>query len=274
MSGIDFRVQALNVSVDATEALMAFEDDADITADVTASFDLDVSVAQNLFRFQSDAIDVDNIVDTDLKYKVEYTTTQDANGHPVPLSADWLVNTQCSAGDAIYTAGTSAAANKMVPHEYVRYLATKLFNTHLGVDLFSNETEVREALDLDARTALDAKLGELAALESGSYVDASNVELTSGFKHPSYVILSKIIQNAPERLTDLSGNYLISGSADGSELTDASEYPIFKMPILVGDTIQFKMTINAHADQGKLVDPNGAGVSIPARTYKIVMNVV
>jgi hypothetical protein len=271
-TGLTFSLQALNVDVTAAKALMTSEISEDFSGNVTAGFNVELSVVQNLFRFQSDAIDVNDLTAADIKYKVEYTPTFDADNVPTPLSQDWLQNTICSAGDEIFEAGTSGASFKAVTYEYVRFLAKKLFNTHLGVDLFSNEEEVRVELDKSAREALNTKLVDLAGLNSGGYVDASSVDLPSGFKHPSYVLLSQIIASAPERLQDLSANFITGGDTTG--LLEPESYPVFKMPLLEGDQLQFLLTVDHADEQGKIVDPNGTGPTIGERTYKIIMTVV
>jgi hypothetical protein len=266
-TGLTFSLQALNVEVDAIKAVMEFEVETDFSGNVTADFDIELTTVKNLFRFQSDAVDITDASAADIKYKVQYTETLDADNVPTPLSVDWLGNTLCIAGDSIYDEGTSGATFKAVTYEYVRYLAKKLFNTHLGVDLFSNELSVRTELDKSAREALNTKLLELAGLD---YVDITGVTFQSGFKHPSYVILSKIIANAPERLQDLSSNFI----DNGADTTGVNETPIFQMPLLVGDKLQFLLTVNADADQGKIVDLVNNGPTIDPRTYKIIMNVV
>jgi hypothetical protein len=270
---ITFSVQALNVSVDAAKALLAGVTDTSFECDVVADLDLPLADAQDLFRFQSDAIDITDAEADDIKYKVNYTSsnTLDASGIPTEVvSADWLANTLCSGtdnSDPIYEAGTSGAAFKGVAFEYVRYLAHNLFNTHLGVDLFSNEEEVRAALDRSARSALDTKMTDLAGLEGGAYITPS--QMTGDFSHPSHVILSKIILDAPERLATLA-DYAIAGG-DESGADPASTEPTFKMPLAVGDKIQFKLTVQAESTQSDIVDSSAA---IANRTYRIVMNVV
>jgi hypothetical protein len=270
---ITFSVQALNVSVDAAKALLAGVTDTSFDCDVVADLNLPLADAQDLFRFQSDAIDVTNVEADDIKYKVNYTSsnTLDASGIPTEVvSADWLANTLCSGtdfADQVYIDGTAGAAFKGVAFEYTRYLAHNLFNTHLGVDLFSNEEEVRAALDRSARAALDTKMTDLAGLEGGAYITPS--QMTGDFSHPSHVILSKIILDAPDRLATLADYAIAGGDESGADPSDPM--PTFKMPLAVGDKIQFKLTIQAESTQSDIVDSNAA---ISNRTYRIVMNVV
>ena len=269
---LEFYVESLNVAVDATKALLSGALDASFSADVVAELDFPLADALAMFHFQSDAIDVNNIVAEDLKYKLNYTAdTNVTDGVPDSVMASgWLSNTICigtDTNDSTYTAGTSAATHKAVPYEYVRYLAQNLFNTHLGVDLFSNETEVREDLDKAARAALDTTLAALRDLSGGDFVEAGTQYNT--FDHPSYSILNKIISLDASRLTDLN-NYLVAGG-DATGADPADPVPVFKIPFIVGDSIQFKLTVSADATQTDVVE----GVnSIADRTYRIIMNIV
>lgn len=272
-TGIDFSVQALNVDVTAAKAALSGVTDTAFFCNVVAELDIPLADAQNLFRFQSDAIDITNAEATDILYKVHYeeSTILDSEGVPTEVvAAQWLANTICNGtddDDEIYTSGTAGATHKGVAFEYVRYLAKKLFNTHLGVDLFSNEEELRVALDRSARENLNNKMKELAGLNTGLYCEAST--MAGDFNHPSYVILQKIINDAPARLATLADYALPGGDASGAE--DPENPPTFRMPLAEGDSIQFKLTIAADSTQSSIVDSNDV---IPVRTYRIVMNVV
>ena len=100
--------------------------------DAYADLDVSASVLQSLFQFHTDASDVDDILANDLFFKVVHSTTD------YPLSSDFLSNTQVYS-DQI---DVNASVNTVV-YDYPRYLSKCLFNTFLGVDLFSNEEEIR-----------------------------------------------------------------------------------------------------------------------------------
>jgi hypothetical protein len=266
-SPITFSVQALNVEVTSALAALSGVTDTDFTCDVTADLSISLAAAQDLFRLQSDAIDITDAAEDDIKYAVYYeaSNTLDASGIPTEVvSPDWLVNTVCSAGDDLCTASTLSATNKGVAYEYVRYLAHNLFNTHLGVDLFSNEEQLRAVLDISARDELDENMKELHDL---GYVLPSTTH--RGFSHPSYVMLSKIILDAPDRLASLDEYAIAGGDATGADPANPSA-PTFKMPFAVGDKIQFQLKIKAAANQSEIVDSSDA---IADRTYKIVMEI-
>lgn len=274
-----FSVRALDVSVNAILATVAGLPDVSFNADVTALLNLTVAQAKEMFHFQSDAIDVNNVVAEDLKYKLIYTPATLDNGVP---DASWMFdnfiyNTICDGtdnDDHTYTVATSGASNKAVTHDYVRYLAYKLFNTHLGVDLFNNEEEVRNGLNDSARTAFDTVLQNIHDHESNDWLDASAAtsESAGGFKavfgdnHPTYNIIQALINSHPERFYDLSNNF-ISGSQSGQ--TDPAQQAEFSVPFVTGDVIQFQLTIKANSGQTDILSSLASPPTIGDRTYRI-----
>jgi hypothetical protein len=281
-----FSVRALDVSVNAILATVSGIPEETFDSDVTAAFSLDVNDAKNMFHFQSDAVDVDDVVANDLRYKLIYTDpAKEADG--VTPDNTWVLdhfiqNTICDGTDTdpadhVYTVGTSGATNKAVTYDYVRFLAYKLFNTHLGVDLFDNETEVREALNNNARENLSNLLLAINDHQSNEWLDASactDETPSTGFKaiyganHPTYVIVQNLINSHPERFHDLSNNYI---SGDQSGVNELSE---FSVPFVAGDIIQFQLTVKAHADQTDVLTGVSAMPTINDRTYRIRIELV
>lgn len=274
MSGMDFYVQSLNSGATAMMAELAQGDEDAFTAEVVANFNLRVGLAQSLFKFQSDAVDINDETLSDIKFKVDYVqdTNQTDNIPDTILEKDWLAECECvgtDSADQVYIDGTSTATKRNVAHEFIRYLAHMLFNTHLGVDLFSNEEALYNALNIDARRALDETLTNLTNLNGGDYCPTDFVIGDGTYKHPSQVILSKIIANNPERLATLDQYFVAGGDISGVE--GGTPAPVFKMPLAVGDTVQFKLLVNAAEDQHLLT---GLAASIPARNYRIKFTIV
>ena len=270
MSGLTFSVQALNVAIDASLATLSGIADVPFTCDVVADVSMNVADAKALFRFQSDAVDINDVTSADLRYKLNYTsdTNVDADGIPTTvMAANYLTNTLCvdtDNSDHVYSVGTANATNHAVGDDFLRFLAYKLFNTHLGVDLFDNEAEVKANLDKSGRIALDAKLVEIAALtQSGdSWLDASNCTLGDGHLHPTYAIVQAMIATQPSRFNDMSNNYI---QGDQSGVNSTSE---FSAPFIAGDIIQFQLSISADSQQTGVID-NAGSVSFSPRTYRI-----
>jgi len=267
-----FSVRALDVSIDASLATIGGVDSESFTSDVTSMFQLSVANAKDMFRFQSDAVDIDDVIANDLRYKLVYTEATKDNGVP---NAEWVLDpfiqrTDCiesDNNDPVYTAGTQGATNKNIASDYLRYLAYKLFNTHLGVDLFNNEEEFALDMNNQARIALDNLLSSISEYNEGGWVDASDA--TVGFAnqfsnapHPTYVIVQHLLNNNPARFHDMSNNF-ISGNENDTE---------FYVPFIAGDFIQFQLTVNADANQTNVVDD--AITAIPTRTYKIKIELI
>lgn len=241
-----FYLNDLELSINSTLATLGCVPTDPFTGiDAYAELDVSASVMQTLFQFHTDASDVDDIVADDLYFKVVYT-----DGQSYPLSTEFLANT-----DVITNMINANAAMNTVPYDYVRYLAQCLFNTYLGVDLFANESELRTDLDTTARAALDAKLGELAALGELNSTETSN---------PGFKIMDQVKCNTPQRLSTI---HLASGDENVNDGADVWYY----MPILSGDSVYFKLNVSAASGQAAEVDES---ITISTRVYQIKMNVV
>ena len=232
----DFYLSQLNVDIDASSA--TFDGAVTVAFDASASAEVDVSfsVLRNLFQFSTDASDIDDVVATDILYKVDYTTQAE------PLGIDLNTNTEVYEGFI-----QSGATDNHVAWDFVRYLALKLTNTYLGVDLFSNETELRDNLTSTFKTKFNAVLLGLAANQA---VDADS-------DSPSEAILSQIMNNDPSRLDDLT--VLSVGGL------------WYQVPIDIGDKLYFILTVTPATGQEGLT---GLATPIPDRTYLIRINAV
>jgi uncharacterized protein YjbI with pentapeptide repeats len=224
------------------------------TTDATAVFYVRLSDMTDIFKYQSDAVDVNDISATDLKYYV-FNRKWPAELKINPSHA--MLNKTESAG----MLGTKEIFidNKMfVKHDFVRYLALKLFNTIHGVDLFANETDLQE---------------------NATYYGES-------IRHNIHEIMSGISTTSGDEsmACDASGNKYLTNSASGNtnlcrELmrqiaaavasrfynNGADNAGMKTVPLREEDTITFKVTIQAAATQNILT-----GVTeIPSRSYTI-----
>ena len=216
------------------------------------------------FRIQSDSSDVLNVADSDIKF---YLGT----------NSFWGAGFGINPADAYLQPGGSTGPiasgfdlNKsMVCHDFVRYLAQKLFNTHHGVDLFDNERELLANIRDKARgvwTTMETevnKYGDGVGLGvAGSHADMKTD--SAGAKYSQRDLDTSIVK----RLYDQMIN-----SADGRarfKTGVVSDVP-FSLPFENGDTIEIKLIINSQADQHNLTnlaDPIGP------RTYKIIYEVM
>ena len=236
MSNLDFYLPQLNVVVDASSALLSGVDTVAFDGSANVSVSVPLENAMNIFQFYTDSIDINNVMVDDIQYKVVYT-----GADPTRMQFDLDTSALLINGDI-----HPGAANRNTTYDYVRYLAHRLFNTHLGVDLFSNETELRTTLRDDFSTAFDSNMTVLNAIgETIAYVNS-----------PAKSILLQVINNLPERLSDIA------------TLSLGSNW--YKCPLQAGDVLYFRLTVNAAANQNDLT---GVG-SIPPRVYLIESTLV
>lgn len=218
-------------------------------ASATAVFNVKTETMRNVFRFQTDASDVDQVADgTDTLYYVK----MDQWPATAILNPAHAMMDHSDSENAIATAdsnGTYAANRMLVKHDFVRYLALKLFNTYQGVDLFSNEDEMKEDLAAKGAAAWASISGDLHSADSASPMtnDISNNNF-------SRQLLEQIINNDRDRLiSDAS-----AGTIDASNAVQA-------VPLVDGDSISFKVTLKAATGQHNLTGVSAIG----DRSYKI-----
>lgn len=249
MSGIDFVLEGLNHSLimTSTGTLESISGELiDIDADVTATIDIKKTDIKKVFRFVTDASDIN---DADL-YDIQYYVKMN----------NWPTNLIVNPAHAILEASSNQYDNyednrNMVKHDFVRYLADKLFGTHKGTDLMTNTSYLTYDIAKKSHdsgwlhikdTLQNAFNNSTQAYYTNADSDASN-NYTKQF-------LAQLINYFPERLSNLdsimNNNY-------------------YSIPFEEGDSISFKTTIYPNPLQHNLtgVDP------IPPRTYKIKMQV-
>ena len=215
----------------------------------TAIFNVKTSSMRDVFQFQTDASDADQIKDsTDTLYYVKMDRWP-AAGILNPVHAmmdDSNSENPIATGDSN---GTYVDNRMLVKHDFVRYLALKLFNTYQGVDLFSNEDAMKEDLAIKGAAAWASISGDLHTANGNNPMTNSND--TNNF---SRQLLEQIINNDRDRLiSDAS-----AGTIDASNVVQA-------MPLVDGDTISFKITLKAATGQHNLTGVSAIG----DRTYKI-----
>ena len=248
------------------DGLVAATFDSDVTIDVSlqypnkAEIRVEENVFQSLFKYWTDSKDMHGTVADDLLYKIDYNS----NGG-VPLSPDFVVG-------AIVTDTTmnpDLLLSNYLPQDFLRYISHNLFNTTKGVDIFSNERLVLESIDAQCKLALDTKLFSLDGkmLDGDSYPildPAAPVRAVGAaalvHSNPSLLVMKQILKNDPARFSDIT-TYQV-GTTNW-----------FKMPIMIGDSLSFPITIKAPVNQQKLVLPNSTTI-IQDRTYLIKCKVV
>jgi hypothetical protein len=226
---------------------------ADATVEITASA---ASAFRETFYFQTDS-DIATDGTDDVKYYVDTSKW--------PASATDLN----AATGTIGTANGAFKDGENISESFLRHTANTLFGTHLGVDLFNNETTVKNDLDsqmLNLSTTINTAISDVAiggsdadlqtgGYNSGSYLD-DNVTDT---KNISRELVNQLLNNSASRerfnATNLSTYAHPAGVAG-----------LYSVPLITGDSISFKVTVNPAADQDTLVP---VGPSTTARSFRV-----
>jgi hypothetical protein len=249
---IDFILNGLNSSgIMTTLGTVGSEYDlGTLDASATAVFYMSQTDVRNVFQVRTDSNDLTDISSADLMHYVfmeRWPTRTRLN--PVNGMMD-----QEKSKNAMISTGVDA--NKMlVKHDFIRYLASKLFNTPQGADLFNNESELISGLNGLGETSYQQDIS--AALWKYSTTSTQNVysdggdegfvlDSVTGLKATTndmvstenlcYIMLNQLLNKNPERFNDLA--------------IDASG--VFPLPILEGDSINYRLQINPIANQNTL----------------------
>jgi uncharacterized protein YjbI with pentapeptide repeats len=252
---INFSLAGLNQTFDLSTlaTLDASSISVDVT-DATAVFYVRLSDINNMFMYQSDAADITNVSADDIKYYVfhrKWPTELKLN----PNHA--MMNKNESIGMLGINEGFTNDKS-LVKHDFIRYIAHRLFNTIHAVDLFNNEIELNENsvyLGETVRNNIDTILSNISTTSSSgtmSYDASGNKYLTndaSGNTNLCREIMRHIAAVAPSRFYN-------NGTNDAG---------LKNVPFIENDTLQYKVVIQAAASQNVLT-----GVSvIPSRSYTI-----
>lgn len=232
---------SLGVSGELAGALSVLAD-----ASAVAVYEIDLAATKLAFRFQSDASDVNDLAAQDIKY---YVYKND-----FPSLTNSVAGSMLDHPDSSGAIATGYADNKMfLKHDYIRYLALRLFNTHHGVDLFSNETALVNDISSNAATVVSHITGILTAVDiSGSGTGMSGAANNYYFNDDASAnnicqkVLSHMIKADPSRFSALSS-------------------AITPLPFIENDSLNFNVTVKAATGQHNLTSV----AAIPDRVYRI-----
>jgi hypothetical protein len=155
--------------------------------------------------------------------------------------------------------GSFASEKSLVKHDFIRYIALRLFNTIHGVDFLTNENELLENITYYGESA---RVGIMAVLDTigTQSADITMAADTSGNRYLtnattsvtniSRELLRQISLNVPERLTALE---------------DGSGGVITSVPLVENDTLNIKVVLEPSPGQHTLTNVN----TITPRAYNI-----
>ena len=257
---INFILSAMNCQIDlSNSALIPQYTSTELTTDATINLNTSVSaeILQNTFFFRTD-----QLITEDEAFVYYYVDTTKW------VEAQTILNPK----NGIVIEG-KYAPNDGVGKDFLRDLARQLFGTYLGSDLFTNEDSVVadinencDAIALRIFTLLDnidIQNGILGAnMQNDDFGNKYFKNDNLSTSNISRALLDQITKTAPSRLADIKSNYKYNEYEDG----------FFRLPILSGDTISYKLTISPSATQENAV-PTGRTNLIP-RTYTVILNVI
>jgi hypothetical protein len=247
---VNFVLEGLNqvFTLDVSGALAG---EAPVTLDVScvAVYNVKLSDMKNVFKFQSDSFDVNDVDASDIKYYV-YMSNWPANLKLNPVHAGAL-----SSSPILATGGSIVEEKNLVKHDFVRYLAEQLFNTPHGVDLFSNEDALLSDLvskGTAARQAIDASLNAVnqANAAHGTAPNKYSTNALTSAANFSRVLMRQVANEAASRFA--------------TEISNSSD--IQSIPLMNNDTISFKVSISAAANQHDLT---GRPSAFDTRVYEV-----
>jgi hypothetical protein len=259
MSLINFTLPVLNrnFTLDICGGLAGEAPELMTDISAVAIYNLRLSDMRNVFKFQSDSFDVNDLSASDIKYYVYM------NSWPVDASLNPAHASMTTGGDTpliLPTDGVNVVANKnLVKHDFIRFLAKHLFNTPYGVDLFNNEEGLLADLSAKGRTAKDSIMGALHAVSAASAVggtDGSGNKYSLNTQDTNANICRELMRQ-------------IAGMAPARFATAHDISGVQSVPLVSGDTISFRVTIRAHPLQHNLTGRQ----PFNARVYKIQLNI-
>ena len=251
----------------------------DVSTNILVEMNATVATLKNVFYFQTDAqiastgLDASGAEIDDTKFYVDTnkwaTMATDIN----PSRAIDNLERENGYGKAkdlgVFVTDEDIARN------FLRSISIDMFGTHLGVDLFTNETSVRKNIE----DSLKAKAQEIedAMFAVGVTGDDSDLsgnagskfltEDVTGTKNVSRELFTQIMAAQPTRFSaaNLSSYRHATLNSEGGL---GSGY--YSVPFVAGDTISYKVTIHPAVDQDTHVDVGGTA---KARSYRIKLKI-
>jgi len=269
VQGYEFVLSAFNTTVQLTQALMDVgETQTILDASAVAVYNISIDDVLKIFKFSSTSWDItDNTPDGELHYFVH------ADEWPVNLTlnpSNSMLDQPGSLSPILYL---NRPAEMLVKHDFVRYLAQKLFNTPMGVDLFSNQHELIADLNTKGvnvwQNDISANLWKYSATNinspdidetQGILIDFSSNELCTT---DTFTSKTNLCRELYQQLVNVQRSRFQNVTIDAEK----NQAPI---PFIVGDSISYLYTITPANKQEELtgVPPFGP------RSYRIKLQIV
>ena len=253
---LDESIIASSLQIPVSSPQLTGIDATVVISDVSANY------LQNTFYFKTDAP-----IATELTDDVHcYVNTDEWPSMLTDLNA---------MNGTISVAQGAFVNNDVISKDFLRNVAQGLFGTHLGVDLFTNETTIRENLEVQTETLATNIKDQITDVGIGGgnqylVTDTSGNKYfpdppTDGSPGPgtqdvTRALLLQFLQHVPGRFSDLETQYQI-----------ANKPGFYKIPFLAGDSVSYAVTIHPHNEQNSNVD---TGTNAIPRKYRVKLMLV
>ena len=246
--------------------------------DATAQCNVSLNAIKNIFAFQSDHFDVNDISANDLRFYVDSLNIPN-------LDLSFNIVYSGAVIDVNQTGGTLSGSDMLLQKDYVRHLAKKLFNTAYGVDLFINEEALSQSVTDALQSAWNQCITDLADISTidgvlpcvgsanhkyllNDSVDASGNSTFNICRE----LLRMMVSRTSSRFVNLPS--LALNTADATRV-DPDARNLYRLPFAVGDQLVMRVVIKPCHDQPSFQGPvKDAEIQSDERAYLLHLNLV
>jgi len=211
---------------------------------------------------------------TDMFYIFYFRTDEDITSIPVDSSSvDYFLDQSKFTGaqatmnpmNGLVTSGYYGSnTTDHLAKDFLRDMAQQLFNTHFGVDLFTNEDAI--VTDISARSAM---IGTNIYNILGD-VDINNTSLEGPDVSYGYYTTDTYSHNT-NITREILNHYLSMATIRFEDLTllriDPNIPGVYGIPFVTGDTISYKLLVTANTSQNITIDTNKP--TLKTRSYRV-----
>jgi hypothetical protein len=218
--------------------------------DAIANVNVDLKTFSNMFCFETDHIDVNDVSGTDVKYYVLSPKIQTFT----PNLGSSIVGTNPIVS---FASNGSTESDQLIGKDFTRYLASLLFNTPYGTDLFINESALVHSVNSAILTAWSYCMIDLQNVSNTSTnSDISMVGnvpakyLTNDFSGVQNIcreLFLQLISKSPARFTNLP--QIQVEDANVVSIREASHLNYYYLPFVNNDIVQLRVKVYPCAHQ-------------------------
>ena len=271
--GIVLELVSLDVSnvvaVDPSFAELLAEFQGLPDCDATLEFDISRSQFDGLFSIQIDSSDVDDLCSNDVKF-VTNSAEDDTNNDISDSLSVGKFFTDLSFSEADVKSGKVNAfyADQRVKKDFVRHLAKEITGGYSSSDIFTNETQLVNAVsDLDV--SLASQFNAIIATNSGTFRDADSNDSMAQAARALYNLNLQSTDGGAAG-TSRSDQLLLDISAASANVASGNSAGPLNVPLRFhnGDRIAVRLEYK----------PNGTfagnGVTPSSRVYKVLFRLI